>query len=332
MKSKVAIITTGGTIAMSKKGKDAASPHLSGQELVSSVPGLAQMAQVTVESLCNIPSSHMTFTHLLALKKRIHYYQEQGYQGLVITHGTDTMEESAYFMELVTGASPMNLIFTGAQRNPSLPGADGARNLLDAVRVASSPCLSQANPSVLVVFNGEIHGAREVVKAHTTSMAAFQSPDTGPLGYVANQQVYLYRSSTIPREHYPIREMTKKVAILTPSLDEDTTLYDLLFHSSTKPLVDGLIIQGLGGGHVPPALLPTIQSALKKAIPVVVTSRCQGPLLTNTYSFPGSETHLQQLGCLMAHNLPANKARIKLMTLLSYYSALEAITGSTALT
>ncbi|MBI2154978.1 MAG: asparaginase [Candidatus Rokubacteria bacterium] len=190
---RVRVIATGGTIASKlDPATGAARPALTGQELVEALPGLSQ-AQVTVEQFANVASQALTLEQLLALAKRAREIFERGEaDGVVITQGTMTLEESSYLWDLVLDrAEPV--VVTGAMRHTSLPGADGSRNLLDAVIAAASD--ATRGLGVLVCMNGELHAARDVVKTHSLDVDSFQSPDLGPLGFVRSGRAEVHRAS-----------------------------------------------------------------------------------------------------------------------------------------
>jgi L-asparaginase len=306
---KILIITTGGTIAMKKGVNGLALPAVSGEDFVEALPELKSVGEIYALSWKNVPSTHLDFADILELSRILSEYQQQGFAGAVITHGTDTIEETAYLLDLVANFE-MGVVITGAQRNPSLPGADGPANLLDAAIIAASPIAAKSG--VLVVFNGEAHTARDVCKTHTSRLDTFQSPEFGPLAVVTNMQAHWCRQSLI-REHYDVAEMGKQVEIVKCTFAGDGMFLGLLL----KEGVDGLVIEGLGAGHVTPGMMQRVRKAVATGIPVVLSSRCFGRLFTNTYGFAGSEKELLDTGVIFGDALPSIKARVKLAVLLA---------------
>lgn len=316
---RIVVISTGGTIAMKKtNSEEGALPALTGQDLVQSIPELPMVGNVTVFSWKNTPSSHLQLGDIAELAGILKTFHSEGYASAVITHGTDTMEESAYLLDLLLNLD-MGIVLTGSQRNPSLSGNDGPANVLDAAITAVDP--KAAKEGVLVVFNGEVHTAREVIKTHTSSLATFRSPEFGPLAAVTNFKVHWYRSAMI-REYYPAEKVAKKVEVVRCFLGSDSSLIE----GALKEKIDGLIVESLGAGHVPINMMPGIRQAVKSGIPVILSSRCiSGRLFLDTYGFEGSEKDLRQTGVIWGDALPGSKARIKLLALLAAGYNLEEI-------
>lgn len=315
---RAAVVSLGGTIAMTKSESGLAHPSLDGNALVSSVPELANTASITVFSPFNMPSGHLTPENILELARFVDQLYESGFNGVVVTQGTDTMEESAYFLDLIVKA-PVPVVLTGAQRNPSLPGPDGPANLYDAVLTAVDP--KAKDFGTVVVFSSEIHSGREVIKTHTTRLDTFKSPEFGPLGVVNNGRVLWMRQPLI-REHYDVQSLDARVEVIYVGMGTGPHLVDACIETGAS----GIILEAMGGGHVPPWLLPSIERAVNRGIPVVMTSRCHmGRLLTSTYGYPGSEADLRKIGVIFGDGLPVSKARVKLITLLGAGFSLEGI-------
>lgn len=306
---KIVIITTGGTIAMKKDTNGLALPSVTGEDFVQALPELETLGEIHSLSWKNVPSTHLNFSDILELSHILKGYYQKGFTGAVITHGTDVMEETSYLLELITNIE-MGIVVTGAQRNPSLPGADGPANLLDGAVIAASP--NAARAGVMVVFNGEAHAARDASKTHTSRLDTFQSQEFGPLAIVSNMQAHWVRQTLI-KEHYSVAQINKRVEIVKCNLAADGLLIELLLQKG----IDGLIIEGLGAGHVPPEMMPQIKEAVATGIPVILSSRCVGPLFTNTYGFKGSERDLKDMGVIFGDALPSIKARVKLAVLLA---------------
>lgn len=302
---RVAVRSLGGTIAMARAGDGGANPALDGNALVASVPGLREVASVTASTLANVPSASLDLEVLLSSLGEIQGACEDGADGVVVTTGTDTLEEVAYLYDLLW-PRPEPLVVTGAMRTADAAGADGPANLLAAVTVAADP--HARDRGCLVVMNDEVHAAHTVQKTHTSSPAAFRSPATGPLGRVQEGRVLL-----APRTPRPpvvaLRQVTRipKVALLRIALGDDTVLL-----SRAVDAYDGLVVEAFGGGHVPAWWAEPLLDAARR-IPVVLASRTgSGPLLSSTYGFVGSERQLLSGGLLSAGCLDGLKARVLL--------------------
>jgi len=305
----VVIFGLGGTIAMSSDNGHAVVPALTPRQLVDAVPGLAATAiDIEVVDFRRRPGASLTFGDLTELATTAAQALAAGAAGVVVTQGTDTIEETAYLLDLLH-RRPEPVVVTGAMRNPTLAGADGPANLLAAVHTAAAP--AARNQGCLVVLADEIHAARWVTKTHSTSGATFRSLDAGPLGYVvegtARMLTRVPHRLTIPA---PAQQAT--VGLYTTTFDDDATVLDAI---GTR--VDGLVVAGFGVGHVPESLVGTL-TMLAARIPVVLASRTPaGPTLTRTYGFPGSEQDLLGRGLIPAGWLHPYKARVLLWTLLA---------------
>lgn len=309
---RVAVITLGGTIAMTSQSGDAVTPTLTADDLVAAVPGLDGTGiDVQVLNFRQLPGASLSFTDLLALAQEI---RRLDVDGVVVTQGTDTIEETAYFLDLFH-SGPKPLVVTGAMRNASMAGADGPANILAGVRVAASP--HAQGLGCVVVFAEEIHAARWVRKTHSASPTAFTSYP-GPIGYVAEDRVTLW---THPSPHtldlaaQPSRALENadriRTAVATLGLGDDGVVLDAI-----GAHVDGLVVAAFGVGHAPVACVDAL-TKLAARIPVVLASRTgSGPVMTRTYGFPGSESDLISRGLIPASDLNPLKARIRLHTLL----------------
>ncbi len=279
--------------------------RLTGAELVAAVPGLADTGtEIVVRDVHAVPSPSLTFGHILDLVR------DAGPEdGVVVTQGTDTVEETAYLADLVWPHAA-SLVFTGAMRNPILAGADGPANLLAAVRVAVSP--QARDLGALLVANDEIHAARWVRKTHSTSTATFASPDTGPIGQVIEGEVrILTRPERRAALGVPDLEGTR-VALYTVALEDDGALLERVAETH-----QGLVVAAFGVGHVPASLAPVL-GAVAERIPVVLTSRCGGgAVLRHTYGAAGCEIDLQRRGLVNGGLLSPYKARVLLRLLVA---------------
>jgi len=307
---RVDIIGLGGTISMAGTNAAGVVPTLTAEDLALALPALARTAEVHTLQFRMVAGSSLSMDDLVATAAQVRRCLEEGAAGVVVTQGTDTIEEVAFGLDLlVPGDAPV--VVTGAMRNPTQPGADGPANLLAAVQVAAS---RQARGlGALVVFNDEVHAARFVQKTHTASPATFRSRQAGPIGWVAEGEV---RIALRPagRRHVPVPEGApdRPVALLTMSLGDDGRLFGGLEALGYC----GAVIEALGGGHLP-FFAVEAAARLASAMPVVLASRTgAGEVLRRTYGFPGSESDLLARGLIHAGALDGPKARILLALLL----------------
>ncbi|WP_410793749.1 asparaginase [Kribbella sp. C-35] len=307
----VALFTLGGTISM------AGARRLTGDDLTAAMPGLTGPSglghAVEIQDIEKVPSANLTAAKLLEVVDVASKAVAAGAVGVVVTQGTDTLEESAFLADLVW-PHPQPLVFTGAMRNPTLAGPDGPANLLAALRVACSPAARDLG--ALVVFKEEIHAARWVRKTHSTSTATFVSPNTGPIGHVVEDQVRVLtrplRLDGVQGSAEPAELDNIHVALYTVTLDDDGLLLQGLADTH-----QGLVVAGYGVGHVPAALAPVL-GELAARMPVVLTSRTgAGSIVRATYDSPGSEVDLLQRGLIDGGFLDPYKARILLRLLLA---------------
>ena len=309
-KPHIKVLTLGGTIAMTHDRAGGVVPTLTSEMLVAAVPGLGDVARIDAQSFRQLPGAHLGFDDLYALAAEIMRVTQSGVQGVVITQGTDTIEETAFVLDRLLPAQ-VPVVVTGAMRNPTLPGADGPANLRAAVQVAACP--RAHGLGCLVVFNDEIHAARFVRKAHTTSPAAFTSGPAGQLGWLSEGAVHVVsRLEPVPPlvPDQPTRDA--RVALLTIALGDDGALIDAAVGGG----FDAIVVQGMGGGHVTLAVAEALERAAGQ-IPVILASRTgAGSVLSHTYGFPGGEIDLQRRGVIRAGWLDGIKARALLTLIL----------------
>lgn len=307
---KLAIAALGGTVSMqARNAGEGVIPTVSGETLLACVPELATLARVSVETLGLLPSASLSFEALLSVLSWAKYQVEQGACGVVITQGTDTLEETAVFFDYLWDCDEP-LVLTGAMRSAKQAGADGPANLLDACRVALAD--SSRQRGVQVVMNGQIHQADCVRKTDSLALQAFSSPVFGPAGLLV-EGVVRYSRPPAERRCLPLpQHTTQKVALLEASLSADT----LLLENIPKLGYDGLVIAGFGAGHVSESWAAVIKQLADK-IPVIVATRTgSGSTAQATYGFIGSEMDLIRKGAHMAGFLCPRKARVLLWLLL----------------
>lgn len=305
---EVVLFTTGGTIASSAQGSEGAVPVLTGQDLLDGVT-VPEGIRVRVRPFAQVPSAHLTFQQLLDLLQALEEeLARDDTVGAVVTHGTDTLEETA-FLAYLTLSSPKPVVFTGSMRPASWLAYDGKRNLQDALWVAAAPQCRGMGP--LVVFNEEIHSPRWVTKSHTQKLETFVSGFAGPLGVVNPDGVFVHRRPATAPRTYPAK-LAEPVDIIMMSVGCGSGLLEASLQRGAK----GLVIAGYGGGRLHPDCLEPVERAIADGIPVVMTTRAWGGRLEDPYGYPGAHASLKAIGCLFAHDLPAPKARLKLMVAL----------------
>lgn len=302
----VTVISIGGTIAMTPVEDGAGvAPSLGAAELLKEVQGLDRIARLNAVGFRRLPGAHLGLADVIELAARIEREVEDG-SGVVVTQGTDTLEEVAYALDLMLGPPRLPVVVTGAMRNPSALGADGSANLAAAVRVAASP--EAAAAGVLVVMDDEIHSARLVQKSHSSGLGAFRS-FPGPIGWLSEERVRIVlRPVTGERIVVPPDRVPPPVALVTASLGDDGRLLDHLADAGHA----GVVIEALGGGHLPAAMAHRA-ATLAERIPVVFSTRVGcGEVLRRTYDFPGSEVDLIRRGLIPSGALDGPKARVLL--------------------
>jgi len=310
MKPRVAIFFTGGTIAMRMDAAHGgAVPVLSGAELLRSVPGIEQIAAIEPIDFACLPGPHMTPSKMLELSRAVAVkLAEPTVAGVVVTHGTDTLEETAYLLDLVLSeAKP--IAFVGAMRNSSELSWDGPANLRAAVRVAAEP--RARGLGVVVTMADQIIAASEAVKMHTEAQDTFESRDFGPLGLIDKDRIIVNRRIE-GREHITSDRLEERVDIVQVATGTSGRFVQFAIESGAR----GLVLQGMGRGNVPPGMVPAVESAIARNVPVVITSRCPRGRVLDTYGYEGSGKHLTRLGAILGGMLPSHKARIKLMLML----------------
>ncbi|KZD07287.1 asparaginase [Oceanibaculum pacificum] len=324
-KARIAVYALGGTIAM-VPGKEGVVPGLSADQLIAAVPGLREIAALRAETLSKVASPNLDLDGVLVLAARIRADAAEGAtDGWVVTQGTDTIEETAFLLDLLLADLDRPVVVTGAMRNPLMVAPDGPANILNAVRLAASPDIAREAGAlgVLVTLNDTIHAAAEVVKANTHRLDAFASPQTGPVGLLIEDRIVL---TGTPRRPYRAaiatlldgRDPATLIERKAPVLLVGVTVTDpglLLAHLADRPDrlgYAGIVLSAMGGGHVPARLMAPV-AGLAASLPVVMAGRVgNGPLLARTYEFAGSEMDLAQHGVLSAGRLHALKSCVLL--------------------
>ena len=304
---KIQVFALGGTIAMgpAELTGSGVTPSLSGEQLLAAVPTLSKVAQVSAETLLIIGSANLTFGNIRLLVQHIEAAVAGGADGIVVTQGTDTLEETAFLLSLVCDFG-VPVIVTGAMRHPGQPGSDGPANLFAAVTVAASTWA--AGSGVYIVMNDQVLDPVYSRKRHTSSVAAFEA-ENGPLAVVVEEGVRGLSPGRHTKRLNPDRlDAPARVALISAAYSDDALMLDLL----TPDKVDGLVVEAFGGGHLPESWVDGVQK-LARLMPVVLTSRVGGgPLLTSTYGYKGAEIDLIQRGLIPSGWLDARKARLLL--------------------
>lgn len=307
MKKRVAVIFTGGTISMKVDERLAAAiPALSSEEIMTMVTNIDRIADIEIINFGSHPSPHMTpdlIWDLATLVKKTVSRDE--IDGVVITHGTDSLEETAYFLDLNINCSKP-IILVAAMRNSSELGYDGPSNLSSAICTATAD--DARDKGVLIVLNNEVNSARETTKTHTLSLDTFKSLEFGPLGIVDNDEVIFYRN-IITHEHIETDHYEKQVVLIKSCVGSDSDFIDYAIDKGIK----GFVIEAMGRGNVPPEMVPGIKRAIESNIPVVIVSRCPMGRVLDSYGYLGGGKDLRNMGAIFGGNLNGQKARIKLM-------------------
>ena len=306
----MAVVTTGGTIASRPVAGRGVLATEGGSTLLAAVPRLEELAEVRHEDAFRLSSYLITPAQMLYLATRIRVLgADPSVSGIVVTHGTSTLEESAYLADLMY-SGPKPVVFTGAMRNASVEDSDGPRNLTDAVTVAASSRAESLGS--LVVMGGEIHGAREATKSHTSTLDAFDSPGHGPLGEVQDGIVHIFHPR--PRldnlachvEELPRVDLVKLVA------GSDGTF----LKASRDVGAVGIVIEAFGKGNANPSVLAEVRRCIESGMSIVIVSRCPEGSVAPVYGDGGGHD-LVEAGALMGGNLSGQKARVLLMLALA---------------
>ncbi|WP_411756195.1 asparaginase [Staphylococcus aureus] len=303
------VIHTGGTISMSQDQSNKVvtndiNPISLHQDVIN------QYAQIDELNPFNVPSPHMTIQHVKQLKDIIlEAVTNKYYDGFVITHGTDTLEETAFLLDLILGIE-QPVVITGAMRSSNEIGSDGLYNYISAIRVASDE--KARHKGVMVVFNDEIHTARNVTKTHTSNTNTFQSPNHGPLGVLTKDRVQFHH---MPYRQQALENVNEKLNV--PLVKAYMGLPGDIFSFYSREGIDGMVIEALGQGNIPPSALEGIQQLVSLNIPIVLVSRSFNGIVSPTYAYDGGGYQLAQQGFIFSNGLNGPKARLKLLVALS---------------
>jgi L-asparaginase len=303
----ILVVFTGGTFSMMIDEKTGgAIPRFSGEELLRKIPEAKKLAKITCYDFGKYPGPHMTPELMFKLSRTIKKLLSMNkFDGVIVTHGTDTLEETAYLLDL-TIKTETPIVVIGSMKNSSEKDWDGPQNLIDTIHVCLNP--NCKNIGVLVCLNGEINAASEVTKIYTEQMDSFRSLDFGALGFVENGKVILNR---LPRKLETIK--TKKIITNVDLLTVYAGMDEKFFKYSANSKTKGLVVEALGVGNVPPAAFEGIKYVTEKNIPVVLVSRCPAGETLDIYGYPGAGKWLNKIGVIFADYLNGQKARIKLM-------------------
>lgn len=301
---KILVLHTGGTISMSKGTEgnvvtNQVNPMLEQQELFHNE------VELVVEGIFNLPSPQITLEKMLLLKNRITKAFNEEIDGVVITHGTDTLEETAYFLD-ITLEKRIPVVLTGAMRSSNEIGTDGLYNFVSAVWTACSE--ESQDKGVLVVMNDEIHMAKYVTKTHTTNVATFRTPTFGPIGMLTKERTF-FAKEALPQEVCSIDSVAGNVYIVKAYAGMDGSLFQLLDNEET----DGIVIEALGAGNLPPETLPAIQKLVDRNIPIALVSRCSNGIAEDIYAYQGGGVGLKKMGVIFTRGINGPKARIKMI-------------------
>ncbi|EOB7378659.1 L-asparaginase [Staphylococcus aureus] len=303
------VIHTGGTISMSQDQSNKVvtndiNPISMHQDVIN------QYAQIDELNPFNVPSPHMTIQHVKQLKDIIlEAVTNKYYDDFVITHGTDTLEETAFLLDLILGIE-QPVVITGAMRSSNEIGSDGLYNYISAIRVASDE--KARHKGVMVVFNDEIHTARNVTKTHTSNTNTFQSPNHGPLGVLTKDRVQFHH---MPYRQQALENVNDKLNV--PLVKAYMGMPGDIFSFYSREGIDGMVIEALGQGNIPPSALEGIQQLVSLNIPIVLVSRSFNGIVSPTYAYDGGGYQLAQQGFIFSNGLNGPKARLKLLVALS---------------
>ena len=305
--NKILVVFSGGTFSMKiDEETGGAVPYYSGDQLMELIPEAKELANIDVYDFGMYPGPHMTPEIMMQLSLKIReFIADKSIDGIIITHGTDTLEETAYLLDL-TVKTEKPIVVIGAMKTSSEENWDGPRNLLDAIHIVNNRYSSGLG--VLVCLNGEINAASEVTKTHTENVETFHSLDFGALGFVDRGKVFFNRA---PQKLEMLQ--TDKVNSNVDLIKVYAGMDDKFFKFSADSEVEAVVVEAMGVGNVPPEAYKGIEYIRSKNIPVLVVSRCPAGETLDVYSYPGAGKWLKKAGTMFSDFLNGQKARIKLM-------------------
>lgn len=310
--NKVALIFTGGTIAMKvDKELHGAIPSLSPNEIVSTLSGIDEFDNLEVFEFSRKPSPSITPTDMRDLAtKVIEFLDREDIAGVTVIHGTDVLEETAFYLNSVVD-SDKPIVLTGSMKNASELGYDGLTNLVSSIKVCLSP--DSVGKGTLVVMNDTINSAFEVTKTHTMSLDTFKSIEFGPLGFIDHSEVIYYRNITHFKKFNLKNRVNSSTYLIKAYAGMDGSFIEYLIEREAR----GIVIEALGRGNLPPTMLDALDTALSVGIYVVIVSRCFTGRVLDTYAYEGGGRDLTNRGCILGGSLNGQKARILLMLAIS---------------
>ena len=315
---KVKLIATGGTIARRKDKFGKAVPAVSGQDLLESLPDLRREADWNIIDFSNVASCNMNPDRMRELSLVVNQsFKDSSLKGIIITHGTDTLEETAYFLDLTVN-DERPVILTASQRDASASDSDGPRNLRNSMLIALDS--HAKGRGVVIALNEEIHAARDVRKLHTSHVDAFSSGDLGSLGSIDNGEVLWHRKPEPTVKFNPPQRLAK-VIICKAFTGMSASTLDCMVDSS----VQGVVVEAFGRGNLPPEVVPAIHRITQRGIPVVITSRCLFGRTAPAYGYPGGGADLERQGAFFAADLSTEKVRLLLSIALGQNTPLSTL-------
>ncbi len=319
---KIYMIFTGGTISMKIDDvSHTVKPALSAKEIMQSLLNSELYHELEVIEFSEIPSPSMTPELMLDISKLIKkLILTEDPIGFVVIHGTDTLEETAFFLDSAIDTE-IPIVVTGSMKSSSELGFDGINNLVSSILVVKST--KSHGRGVLVVMNDQINAASEVTKSNTLSLDTFKSLDYGPLGVVDNKEVLYHRSVTLQRNKLNVDKLESNVHLIKAYAGSDSLLINFLIDQKTK----GIVIEALGRGNLPPAMISGIERAIQANIPIIICSRCPSGRTLDTYGYVGGGKYLTDMGCIIATSLNGQKTRILLMLALTKSSERDFLKG-----
>lgn len=310
MKPAIRVLSTGGTIA-STGGEKGAQPEKDGTEILSETAKAHEYASISVEEVAHILSFDMDFETMATIVHSAKAATKDGADSVVVVHGTDTMEESAFYADQTLPAD-VPLVFTGAQRRPDEPSPDGPANLIGAIRAAAHKRIRAAGGSY-IAFDDQLHEAQTVTKTHTTRVGAFQSPDSGPIASLGRNRIQFHHEPNPAAPTFEPIVPAVTVRVIPSGADASRDPID----EAVDAGVDGIVIEGTGLGNTTNAIGHAVADAIDNGIPVIIGSRCHGGRTVPVYAGEGGGETLRQHGVGFAGGLSVQKARIKLALALS---------------